>query len=60
MYKEFYLNNQKAMINFTTKYCDTAEKLFNSNGFREVLKAYLNRIEKKESNIYKYIRFRKE
>ncbi|MBV7274243.1 phosphoenolpyruvate carboxykinase [Clostridiaceae bacterium UIB06] len=60
MYKEFYLNNEKAMINFTTKYCDTAEKLFNSNGFREVLKAYLNRIEKKESNIYKYIRFRKE
>jgi hypothetical protein len=55
MHKEFYLNSGKAMINFTAKYCNTAEKLFNSHGFNTVLQAYLAKIKRKESNIYRYI-----
>lgn len=55
MKKEFSLSNGKVMINFTEKYCNTAEKLFDSYGFRVVLRTYLLKIKKKESNIYKYI-----
>lgn len=55
MKKEFSLSSGKVMINFTGKYCDEAEKLFNSYGFRVVLRTYLLKIKKKESNIYKYI-----
>ncbi|NEZ46904.1 phosphoenolpyruvate carboxykinase [Clostridium niameyense] len=55
MQKEFSLSNGKAMINFTAKYCDTPEALFNSYGFRKVLSIYIDKIKRKESNIYKYI-----
>ena len=55
MKKEFSLSNGKVMVNFTAKYCDTAEKLFNSYGFKVILRTYLLKIKKKESNIYKYI-----
>ena len=55
MKKEFSLSNGKVMINFTSKYCDNAEKLFNSYGFRVILRTYILKIKKKESNIYKYI-----
>ncbi len=55
MQKEFSLSKGNAMVNFTAKYCDSSEKLLDSYGLRKVLKAYYNRIQKKESNIYKYI-----
>ncbi len=55
MQKEFSLSTDKAMINFTAKYCDTAEKLLESYGFRKVLKAYVSKIKSKNSNIYKYL-----
>ena len=53
--KEFSLSNGKVMINFTAKYCNTPEKLLESNGFRRVFNSYLNKIKKKNSNIYKYL-----
>lgn len=55
MKKEFSLSTGKAMINFTAKYCDTAEALFNSYGFKRVLQAYMEKIKKRETNVYKYI-----
>ncbi len=55
MQKEFSLSNGKAMINFTAKYCNTAENLLGSKGFKIVLEAYISKIKSKESNIYKYI-----
>ncbi|NMM62084.1 phosphoenolpyruvate carboxykinase [Clostridium sp. P21] len=55
MQKEFSLSNGKAMINFTAKYCNTAEKLLGSKGFKIVLEAYISKIKSKESNVYKYI-----
>lgn len=55
MQKEFSLSKGNAMVNFTAKFCDSSEKLFDSNGFRKVLVAYYKKIQKRESNIYKYI-----
>ncbi|WPC41894.1 phosphoenolpyruvate carboxykinase [Clostridium sp. JS66] len=56
MQKEFSLSNGKAMVNFTAKYCNTAEKLLGSKGFKTVLESYMSKIKSKESNIYKYIK----
>ncbi|GAA0737947.1 phosphoenolpyruvate carboxykinase [Clostridium oceanicum] len=55
MRKEFSLSTGKAMINFTAKYCDNSEAVFNSYGFKRVLESYLRTIKRKESNVYKYI-----
>lgn len=56
MQKEFSLSNGKAMINFTAKYCDSAETLLNSSGFKTVLDAYIKKIGKAETNVYKYLK----
>lgn len=53
--KEFSLSNDNVMINFTAKYCNSPEKLLESQGFRRVFNAYLKKIKKKNSNIYKYL-----
>lgn len=53
MIKEFSMSNDKVIVNFTAKYCDSSEKLLNSNGFERVLKSYLNHIHSKNSLIYK-------
>jgi energy-coupling factor transporter ATP-binding protein EcfA2 len=55
MRKEFSLSNDKVMINFTVKYCDTMEKVIDSVGFRRVIEAYLGKIKGRNSNVYKYI-----
>ena len=55
MKKDFSLSNDKAMINFTAKYCDSPEKLLDSNGFRRVLESYFGGIKKRYSNVYKYL-----
>lgn len=56
MQKEFSLSNGKVMINFTAKYCDSAETLLNSSGFKTVLDAYIKKIGKAETNVYKYLK----
>lgn len=55
MQKDFSLSNSKALINFTVKFCETPEKLLESSGFRRILSAYLGKIKKRNSNIYRYI-----
>lgn len=55
MKKEFSLSNDKVMLNFSAKYCDTIEKLLKSYGFRRVLISYCNRIKSRNSNLYKYL-----
>lgn len=55
MKKEFSLSNDKVMINFTVKYCDTIEKLLDSEGFKRVITAYVNRIRSRKTNIYKFL-----
>lgn len=55
MKKDFSLSNGKAMINFTAKYCDTTDKLLESNGFKRVMLSYFRKIKKRNSLIYKYV-----
>ncbi len=56
MKKEFSLSNDKVMINFSTKYCDTIEKLIQSYGFRRVLISYYNKISSRNSKVFKFLK----
>lgn len=55
MKKEFSMSNDKVMINFTAKYCNSFESLLESDGFRRVLEVYLRRAKKKNSIVYRYL-----
>ncbi|MDF2673122.1 MAG: phosphoenolpyruvate carboxykinase [Clostridiales bacterium] len=55
MQKEFSISNDKVMINFTAKYCDTPEMIFASSGFEKLLSTYLVSVKRKGSNVYQYI-----
>ncbi|MDO5689900.1 MAG: phosphoenolpyruvate carboxykinase [Tissierellia bacterium] len=55
MKKEWALSNNKVLINFSQKYCDTEEKVLNSEGFRSVLEHFLRMTEKRGSRSYKFI-----
>lgn len=48
MLHEFSLSRGRAMINFTLKYCDTKQKLLNSNGFRRVIESFITQVLKKD------------
>ncbi len=53
MKKEFSLSNGKAMVNFSAKYCDTMEKILESDSFRRVAETYLESIAKRNTKAYK-------
>jgi hypothetical protein len=55
MKKEFSMSNDKVMINFTAKYCNSFESVLESNGFRRILEVYLRRAKKKNSISYRYL-----
>lgn len=55
MRKEFSLNHDKAMINFTAKYCNNFESLLESKGFEKVLKTYLERIKKRKNHNFQLL-----
>ncbi|MDU5102652.1 MAG: phosphoenolpyruvate carboxykinase [Clostridium butyricum] len=55
MKKEFSMSNDKVMINFTAKYCNSFESVLESNGFRRILEVYLRRAKKKNSLSYRYL-----
>ncbi|MCH3963188.1 MAG: phosphoenolpyruvate carboxykinase [Clostridium sp.] len=55
MRKEFYLKSGKVMINFTEKFCESPEKLFESSAFKVILTRYLGKIKDKDTSVYKYI-----
>ncbi len=55
MLHEFTLSHDRALINFTLKYCDTKQKLLNSYGFRRVVDSFVKQILKnQEIVIYNY------
>ncbi|WP_244833103.1 phosphoenolpyruvate carboxykinase [Clostridium sp. BJN0001] len=56
MKKEFSISNDKVMLNFTAKYCDTFESLLESEGFRRVLEIYLRKSKKKNTTLFKFIK----
>ena len=55
MKKEFSMSNDKVMINFTAKNCDSFEAVLESDGFRRILDIYLRRSKKKNSKSYRYL-----
>ncbi len=55
MKKEFSLSKGKAMINFSAKYCDTIEKILESDSFRRVTVTYLESIAKRNTQNYKLL-----
>lgn len=55
MRKEFSINNDKVLINFTAKYCTTYEMVLDSDGFRRTLEVYLRKAQNKRSNSYRYL-----
>ncbi|MBR8701528.1 hypothetical protein IX317_001401 [Fusobacterium sp. DD29] len=56
MRQEATINRNSITVNFTVKYCNNAEALLNSDGFRRILEAYFDRIEKRQSPVYVYIK----
>ncbi|AGX42274.1 phosphoenolpyruvate carboxykinase (ATP) [Clostridium saccharobutylicum] len=56
MKKEFSMSNDKVMINFTAKYCNSFESILESSGFRRILEVYLRRAKKKNSLSYRYLK----
>lgn len=52
MIKEFSLNSNSALINFTAKYCKTQKEVLSSDGFRTVLNHYLKSLKKRDEVIY--------
>lgn len=56
MKKEFSMSNDKVIMNFTAKYCKTAEALLESEGFRRVLDVFLKKAQKKQRASYKHIK----
>ena len=52
MLHEFTLSRDKAMINFTLKYCDTKQKLLSSYGFKRVVESFIKKIKKEDPIIY--------
>lgn len=56
MRQEATINRNSITINFTVKYCNNSESLLDSDGFKRVLTAFIEKIEKKEAPIYVYIK----
>lgn len=55
MYKAFSLSNNKAMINFSSYYCDSYEKVLDSEGFCKVLSSYLSKAKNANTKTYRFI-----
>ena len=49
MIKEFSLNRNNAILNFSKRYCKNAEELLDSKGFRKILKKYIKILKKQDS-----------
>lgn len=55
MRKQFSLERNIAIMNFSSNYCETSEKILTSQGFNRVLERYLKEIKNKETSVYLYL-----
>ncbi|MEG0584483.1 MAG: phosphoenolpyruvate carboxykinase, partial [Cetobacterium sp.] len=55
MKQEIAISRNSAIMNFTIRYCDSSESLLNSVSFNKVLTLYLDKIEKKDTLVFKYL-----
>jgi hypothetical protein len=54
--KEIYsITRGKVIVDFSTMYCDTPEKLLKSALFEEIVRRFVNKIKEKETTLFKYI-----
>ncbi|CAK7044767.1 MULTISPECIES: phosphoenolpyruvate carboxykinase [Fusobacterium] len=58
MRQEATINRNSITINFTIKYCNNAESLLDSDGFKRIITAFLEKLERKEVPVYIYIKER--
>ena len=58
MRQEATINRNSITINFTIKYCNNAESLLDSDGFKRIMTAFLEKLERKEVPVYIYIKER--
>ncbi|GKX66776.1 phosphoenolpyruvate carboxykinase [Inconstantimicrobium mannanitabidum] len=56
MIKEFSMSNDKAVINFTAKYCSDYQTLLESDGFKRVLENFLTTAERRNTNSFKFVK----
>lgn len=56
MIKEYSQNRSNVIMNFSVKYCDSPQELFQSNGFRKVLKKYVVKLEKRDELLLEKIK----
>ena len=54
MLQEFTLNRDRAIINFSLKYCDNRQKILSSYAFHRVVESFIFRIKKDNQIIYDY------
>ncbi|NDV69260.1 phosphoenolpyruvate carboxykinase [Dysgonomonas sp. 25] len=54
MLQEFSLNEGKAILNFSVKFCDNRQKILNSYGFKRVIETFVQKIKKEQPIIYNY------
>ncbi len=54
MLQEFTLNRDRAIINFSVKYCDNRQKILSSYAFRRVVESFVFRAKKDHQIIYDY------
>lgn len=52
MLQEFTLSRNRAIINFTLKYCDTRQKVLSSYAFRRVVESFISKIKKDNQIVY--------
>ena len=57
MKRQFELERNTAVINFSANYCNTADELVGSKSFKRVLEKFLEKLKKKESPIYERLVF---
>ncbi len=55
MKKPWALTRNKVIMNFSQEYCDSDDKVLNSEGFRSVLEHFYARSKKRENRIYKFM-----
>ncbi|MGL5544880.1 MAG: phosphoenolpyruvate carboxykinase, partial [Cetobacterium sp.] len=56
MKQEIFIGRNSAILNFSTKYCDTSENLLSSTSFKKVLSKYIHSIESKNTSVFQFLK----
>lgn len=56
MKQEIFIGRNSAILNFSTKYCDTSENLLSSAAFKKVLSRYINSISNKNTSVFQFLK----